>query len=126
MPSVLESLQNFLTARRVSHSAPELLDTWSPDMETQVNVSAGNHGEPVAGRRHTWTDGLHEWWNIRIPKNANSDPEFNDYNLDWPLDLHANAIGCTGWDWRNRCSRWVGFDFDSITGGRYGRRRRLR
>lgn len=115
MPSVLESLANFLSARRASHNAPELLDLWTPDMETQVNVSSGN-GEAVAGRRHTWTDGLHEWWNIRIPRNANSEPEFNDYNLDWPLDLHADAIGCTGWDWHNRCSRWVGFDFDSITG----------
>ena len=115
MPSVIESLTNFLTAKKKSHNAPELLDLWTPDMETQVNVSSGN-GEPVEGRRHTWSDGMHEWWNIRIPKNANSDPEFSDYNLDWPLDLHADAIGCTGWDWRNRCSRWVGFDFDSITG----------
>lgn len=115
MPTVLESLTNFLTVRKASHNAPELLDLWTPDMETQINVASGN-GEPVEGRRHTWTDGMHEWWNIRIPKNANSEPEFNDYRMDWPLDLHADAIGCTGWDWRNRCSRWVGFDFDSITG----------
>ena len=115
MPTVLESLTNFLSKRAAASNAPELHALWTPDMETQVNVAAGN-GEPVEGRRHTWTDGLHDWWNIRIPKNANSEPEFHDYNLEWPFDLHANAIGCTGWDWRNRCSRWVGFDFDSITG----------
>jgi hypothetical protein len=115
MPTVLESLTNFLTAKRETHNAPELLDLWTPDMETQVNVSAGE-GEPVPGRRHTWTDGLHEWWNIRVPRNANSDPEVHDYPMEWPLDLHVESIGCTGWDWRNRCSRWVGFDFDSITG----------
>ena len=66
-------------------------------METQVNVAAGR-GEPVAGKRNTFSDGVDQWWNIRIPRNANSDPEFRDYEMTWPLDLHAEAIGCTGWD----------------------------
>ncbi len=115
MPTVTESLRSFLQARRAAHNGPDLLDRWTPGMETQVNVAAGK-GEPVAGKRNTFTDGLDEWWNIRIPKNANSDPEFRDYKMKWPLDLHATAIGCTGWDWQDRRSRWVGFDFDSITG----------
>ena len=115
MPTVLESVGNFLNGRRDTHNAPELLDLWTPGMETQVNVS-GHGGEPVAGRRHTWSDGIREWWNIRIPKNANSEPEFHDYNLEWPLVLYTEAVGCTGWDWQSKCSRWVGFDFDSITG----------
>ena len=115
MPTVIESLRSFFHARRASHNGPDLLDRWTPAMETQVNVAAGK-GEPVAGRRNTFTDGIDEWWNIRIPKNAHADPEFRDYEMTWPLDLHAEAIGCTGWDWQARRSRWVGFDFDSITG----------
>lgn len=51
-----------------------------------------------------------------MPKKADSEPEFHDYNLDWPLDNHAEGIGSTGWDWVDRRSRWVGFDFDSISG----------
>ena len=38
-----------------------------------------------------------------------------EYPLSWTLSKHAEGIGSTGWDWQNRCSRWVGFDFDSIT-----------
>ena len=114
-PSVIESLTNFLAARRETHNDATLLDQWCPDMETQVNVSAGD-GWPVDGKRSTYTDGVNEWFNIRIPKKADSVPEFHDYKLRWPLDLYVDSIGCTGWDWRNRRSRWVGFDFDAITG----------
>jgi hypothetical protein len=70
---------------------------------------------PVDGKRSTYTDGIDEWWNLRIPKNANSDPEWHDYHLTWPLDLHAEAIGWTGWNWKERQSQAWGFDFDSIT-----------
>jgi len=115
MPTVTESLRSFFRARRASHNGPDLLDRWTPAMETQINVAAGK-GERVTGKRNTYTDGIDEWWNIRIPKNAHADPEFRDYEMTWPLDLHADAIGCTGWDWQARRSRWVGFDFDSITG----------
>lgn len=115
MPTVTEALRSFLQARRSSHNGPDLLDRWTTAMETQVNVAA-DRGEPVAGKRNTFTDGINEWWSIRIPKNAHADPEFRDYGMTWPLDLHVDAIGCTGWDWQARRSRWVGFDFDSITG----------
>ncbi|REJ65615.1 MAG: hypothetical protein DWQ31_16885 [Planctomycetota bacterium] len=115
MPKITEAIQFFLRARRDAHNGPDLVDRWTACMETQVNVAAGD-GEPVAGKRNTWTDGVNEWHAIRIPRNANSEPEFKDYELRFPLDLHAEAIGTTGWDWSARRSRWVGFDFDSITG----------
>lgn len=115
MPRVTEAIQNFLRARRASHNAPELLDRWNPFMETQVNVAAGQ-GEPVEGKHNTYSDGIHEWWPIRIPKNASTTPEFKDYELRWPLDEHVEGIGWTGWDFAGRKSRALGFDFDSITG----------
>ena len=114
VPKVLEAIQNFIRTRRPTHNAPELLDRWTPDMETQVNVAADN-GEPVDGKRNTYTDGEYEWFNIRIPKNAATDPEFKDYQLRWPLELHVEGIGWTGWDWKARKSRAFGFDFDAIT-----------
>ena len=96
MPKVTEAIQNFLAARRASHNGPDLLDRWNPSMETQINVAADN-GEPVDGKRSTYTDGEYEWFNIRIPKNAAGTPEFHDYELRWPLDLHIEGIGMTGW-----------------------------
>jgi len=118
MPKVTEAIQNFLRARRTAHNGPDLLDrilAHPGAMEIQVNVAADN-GEPVDGKRSTYTDGEYEWFNVRIPKNAASEPEFRDYELRWPLDLHVEGIGWTGWDWQARRSRAVGFDFDAITG----------
>ena len=115
MPKVTEAIQNFIRARRDKHNGPDLLDRWNPFMETQVNVAADN-GEPVDGKRSTYTDGEYEWFNIRIPKNAATEPEFRDFEIRWPLDLHVEAIGWTGWDWSARKSRAIGFDFDAITG----------
>ncbi len=115
MTTVLEATQNFLTYHANQGIAPDLLAKWNRNMETQINVAAGD-GERVEGKHQIYTDGIAEWWNIRVPKNANAEPEFRDYQLQWPLDNHAEAIGSTGWDWVNRSSCWVGFDFDSISG----------
>ena len=115
MPKVTEAIQNFIRARRDKHNGPDLLDRWNPFMETQVNVAADN-GEPVDGKRSTYTDSEYEWFNIRIPRNAATEPEFRDFEIRWPLDLHVEAIGWTGWDWSARKSRAIGFDFDAITG----------
>ncbi len=107
MPTVLENVQSFLSATQ-----GDLAARWSPAMETQVNVAADG-GTREGG---SFTDGTEKWWPIRIPKHANSQAEFFDYELRWDFAKHVEAIGCTGWDWVGRCSRWVGFDFDAITG----------
>lgn len=115
---VTASIAAFLKSERDKHNGQDLLDFYldHPGLETQVNVAAGDEGRPVPGQRSTFTDGLNEWWNIRIPKHADSDPEFKDYELKYPLELHADSIGSTGWDWRARLSLYVGFDFDAIAG----------
>lgn len=120
MPTVTEAIQNFLNARLKDHNDPELLKRWSPCMETQINVSSAggvpaldDEGKP---RRNTYTDGAFTWHNIRIPKKANSEPEWNDYPMSWPLDPYVEGIGMTGWDFINKISRSCGYDFDSITG----------
>jgi hypothetical protein len=113
MPQVSEALQAFLQARKTAANT-DLLDRWSIAMETQVNVLAGD-GEPVAGKRSTWTNGTETWWSIRIPHDANSEPTWDDYKLTFSFTERAEGIGCTGWDWRARRSRRVAFDFDSLT-----------
>lgn len=101
--------------KQLAANNPDILALYNLNMEVQVNVSAAN-AEPVEGRRHTWQrDGM-EFWHVRVPKNAMSDPSWQDYALPWSLAYHAEAVGMTGWDWANRTSRWVAFDFDAITG----------
>ncbi len=85
------------------------------NMEVQVNVSSSG-AEPIEGRRNTWEKNGQTFWHIRVPKNSDSDPHWHDYALNFSLTHHAEAIGMTGWDWANRTSRWVAFDFDAITG----------
>lgn len=118
MSFVTECIVNFLKAAQAKHPGPDLLERFlrqGCNMEVQVNVLAGD-GEPVAGKKSTFTDGLNEWWNLRIPKDSMGEANFKDYHLTWPLELHAEGIGSTGWDWKNGCSRWVGFDFDALIG----------
>lgn len=94
---------------------PDILQLYNPSMEVQVNVSPTG-AESVEGRRNTWTKDGQTFWHIRVPKDAMSDPHWNDYTLDWSLTQYAEAVGMTGWDWANKKSRWVAFDFDAITG----------
>ena len=113
MPTTSESIGSFLRARATDANR-DLIERWTPEMETQVNVAAGT-GDPVDGRRNTWTDGQFTWHNIRIPKNADTEPVWNDYQINFPLDLFAEGIGCTGWKWTTRESLWLGFDLDALT-----------
>ena len=113
VPTVSEALSKFLHARKTAANT-DLIERWSIAMETQVNVAAGD-GEPVPDKRSTWSNGTDTWHNIRVPKDANSEPSWNDYQIGYPFDLHAEAIGMTGWDWLNRRSRWEGYDFDELT-----------
>ncbi len=112
-PAVTSAIQYFL-----EHNSPNSADLaalYNPGMECQVNVSRAN-GEPVEGRRNTYEDGETRWWNIRIPKSADKEPHFKDYPLTFDLAKYAQAIGMSGWNWQERRSYFVGYDFDSIAG----------
>lgn len=115
MSQVLRStaIKKFLTAC----SREDLAGLYNPNMEVQVNVAQGT-GERVNKEKGMfyYTDGVQSWATFRIPRKAMSVPEDNDYAINFDLDQHVDAIGMTGWDWKNRVSKWVAFDFDSITG----------
>ncbi len=115
MPKVSQAIKTFLANPKVVHNCRELALWYNENMEVQIMAAADN-GEPVAEKRNTWSDGINEWGHIRIPKNADTEPLDNDYEMRWPLHEHVAFIGMTGWDWRNKRSLWCGFDFDSITG----------
>jgi hypothetical protein len=98
----------------------DLASLYSSSMEVQVSV-AQDGGERVQseyqGRAfYAYTDGFTTWKSFRIPLKANSTPEDNDIVQAFDLATHVEGIGMTGWNWRDRCSVFVGFDFDAITG----------
>ena len=116
MPTKTEAIKNFLLVR--THK--DLANLYNHGMECQVNV-AQDGGERVEGdfkgrKWHGWSDGATTWKSFRIPFKANSEPEYQDTEIKFDLAEHAEAIGMTGWDWKNRRSKWVAFDFDSILG----------
>ena len=89
-------------------------------MEVQVNVRS-DIGEKCIGEYKGksyiyFTDGNHRWKSLRIPSVAN----YSERDLSWPLDKYAEAIGCTGWNFRSKHSIYVGFDFDSIVNHKKG------
>lgn len=96
---------------------------WELNLETQVNVIASDkriEGE-FKGRRwngYEYPDGEIAK-PFRIPWKAYSDPEYKDTTINHSIDK-IEAIGCTGWNWFNRESKWFGYDFDSIIGHKSG------
>ncbi len=110
------AIKKFLTAN--THA--DLAALYNHDMEVQINVAQDGgtrvEGEYEGKRWLAWTDNIQIWKPIRIPRNANTDPIYDDKPMSYNLDEHAEGIGLTGWDWKNKLSRWVAYDFDAITG----------
>lgn len=99
---------------------PDLAALYNHDCEVQVNVAQDGgrriDGEFKGRQWHGWSNGVETWKSFRIPYKANSEPEYTDSPITWALDEHVEGIGCTGWDWKSRVSKWVAYDFDAITG----------
>ena len=111
-----EAIKKFL-----EHSAPEdLAKLYSINMECQVNVAQDGgtlqKGEYRGRAWRGWTDGIQTWKSFRIPYKANTnEAEYTDAELKWDIVAHTEGIGMTGWDWKNKVSRWIAYDFDSLT-----------
>ena len=101
-------------------NAEDLYDLYSVDMECQVLVAQDNgyilskEYRGPGGLRYT--NDRETWFSFRIPKNAMSEPEYFDSPMSFDLAEHAEAIGMTGWNWADRRSIFVAYDFDSLLG----------
>lgn len=122
MITKVEAIKNFLS--QSTHA--DLAELYNPGMECQVNV-AQDGGERVEdtykGRRwHGWRDEAGNLWkSFRIPYKAKSEPEFDTASpMSFDLAVHTEGVGMTGWDWINRVSKWVAFDFDSLINHKAG------
>lgn len=113
-----EAIKRMLLAMSPPHSQ-DLAALYNHDMEMQLTV-AQDDGERIDkdynGRKwHGYTNGTEIWKSIRVPYDANSEPHYEDGPLTFDITTHTDGIGLTGFDWKSKVSRWVGFDFDSIT-----------
>lgn len=115
-PTKSQAIKRFLDAR--THQ--DLASLYNIDMEVQVLVAQENgtriDGDYKGKYWHGWTDGIQTWKPFRIPLKANTEPEYTDREMNFDLDRYVEAIGMTGWDWKNKISRWVAFDLDGISG----------
>lgn len=115
-PLISEVVKNFL----ILHTLPDLAKLYNSNMEVQIIVKQ-LHGEKIekgfTGKiNSSYTDNLQKWFPIRIPRNADSEPENNDREMTYDLEQFCLGIGMTGWDYINRESCWTCYDFDSIIG----------
>lgn len=118
-----EAIQEFL-----SRSTSPIAKLYNKNMEVQVMV-AQDSGERFRGesRGIAWhgfrnpENHSEVWKNFRMPLNANTTtPRGNDSPMFFDLASHVEGIGMTGWDWVNKVTRWVGYDFDSIVNHKAG------
>lgn len=111
-----EAIKSFLNNKTWT----DLANLYNLNMECQVNV-APDKGERVQDTYEGiqwvgYTDGITTWKNFRIPYKAFDEPEYTDTIIKYDLGEHVEAIGMTGWDWVEKKSKWVAFDFDHIIG----------
>jgi len=122
---LLKTIKQFIEARIREHPQIEpWLGNWSPDHETQINIDitglepcSPNYEAFLRDKPTHWCDDEgYEYRPIRIPYGAMTDsPSFRDREVMGPIHERWQLIGTTGWNWREKKSMWVGFDFDAIS-----------
>jgi len=90
----------------------DLAGLYNRGMQCHVVVSAdgGTRSDNL-----TWTNGIESWYPFVI-----SDEQSASKDIHYNFDKHVEGIGLTGWDWINKHTIWVAFDFDSIIGHKHG------
>jgi hypothetical protein len=126
--SQTEAIANFLDKR----THPYLSELYDHYAEVQV-LAAQDRGwredSEYQGRKWVrWTDGFNFWQSFRIPHGSMTDnPHYEEKIMSWDLSEHCDAIGTTGWYFGPECghSRYLGYDFDAITGHSTNHARKL-
>jgi len=91
---------------------------YTTDFETQINIDPT--GLEKAENGWLMPDG-NPINHIRIPYASNSnEPTWRDRPVTGPIHEHWACFGTSGWNWAEKKSYWVGFDFDSLTDHKEG------
>jgi len=113
--------------RFLKFSTSPVAKWYTPEMEVQVMVAKDNGVKYTGEYKSKQWKGFQDpdnkrdiWKHIRIPINANTNPHFVNSPMMFSLEKHAEGIGMTGWNWKQKKSMWVGYDFDSIVNHKIG------
>lgn len=120
-----QAIKNFLLQ---SKSPRDLVDLYNEEMECQVYVTKGDNqvlndreymGKKYVAFQCKKTGVIYK--SFRIPYDSMSEnASYNDPQMSFDLREYAEGIGLTGWNWKQKKSIWVGYDFDSMTNHKKG------
>lgn len=98
------------------HSNPILFDRWGSDpsrLETQILCHKMGTKVPDTNKYEADGEifGPHRW-----PYDPAGEATFSDPPIKYAIATRMKAIGTTWWDWKNKRSIGLGYDFDSLVG----------
>jgi len=99
-----------------NHNNPELIARWGNDparLETQILCF--NHGRPIEDSK-MFEDKGEVFGPARWPYNAKTEPNYSNPPIQYIIGDRMQCIGSTWWNWKERHSEGLGFDFDTIAG----------
>ena len=120
-----QAIRNFLN---ICGSPSDLVSLYNEDMECQVAVKKLNNkaikNQEYKGRKFSAYVDIEDgtvYKAFRIPWDSMKESvNYTDSEMTFDLGKYADGVGLTGWDWKNKRSRWVGFDFDSLMNHKKG------
>lgn len=98
------------------HNNPDLIARWGSDpgrFETQVMTR--KMGTKVPDSNMYEEDG-ETFGPSRWPYDAAGNPNYSDPPIKYMIGTRMKCIGSTWWDWKNKKTIGLGYDFDSIAG----------
>lgn len=114
-PSVTSAFKTYYeNVLSTQHNNTALIGRWGADpsrFETQIMCH--KHGTPVPDSQKFEADG-EVFGPMRWPYNSDTEPNYSDPPIQFNIATRLKAIGTSWWDWKNKRSIGVGFDFDSL------------
>jgi len=113
MQTVVDATHRFLrnTKNGNTEVTQHVLENSGVELQILMKQSPGWQAGAKPKPQGSFTDGVNWVYPTRInPKNLPTK------KVIYPIDDHVGLVGSTGWDFANKHSLWVGFDFDSIIG----------
>jgi len=97
------------------HNNPELIKRWGVDpsrFETQI--ACLKQGTRIDGANNMYTEDGEEFGPQRWPYDSKTNPHYSDPPINYIIANRLKAIGTSWWDWKNKRTVGLGFDFDNL------------
>jgi len=114
-PSVTSAFQTYFeNVLKQNHNNPALISRWGAEparFETQIMCK--KMGTPIPDSQK-WTCDGETFGPQRWPYDSDTEPNYSDPPIQYNIGERLLAIGTSWWDWKNKRSIGLGFDFDSL------------